>query len=359
MASTGVLQQGLIRSREEAQVFRSAWLVGPVFDSVFLIFSPLLAMALGWAIAGTALTESPIRIGQYEAPPATLFIGAFIMAHIFIVFFRSHLNREIFRQYPFRFVLVPVALFLAMMWSPWIAVSVSVLATWWDVYHSSLQTFGIGRIYDAKVGNDSRRGRTLDIILNLYLYAGPILAGATLMDHVEDFYEFEEVGSVFFTAIPAYVESHASWLTWAVLLTGVPFLVYYVYCYWRWARQGYRVSFQKVALLVSTALCSIVTWGFNPFGEAFFIMNFFHAWQYFALVWWVEKKNIARTFGVEGKPWAPWLALALLLAVGFGYGLWAEMNDGTSPVAYNLIIVIAIMHFWYDGFIWSVRKKMV
>ena len=50
-------------------------------------------------------------------------------------------------------------------------------------------------------------------------------------------------------------------------------------------RQGYRVSMQKVWLLASTALCSIYTWGFDSFGQAFFIMNFFHAWQYFALVW--------------------------------------------------------------------------
>ncbi len=57
---------------------------------------------------------------------------------------------------------------------------------------------------------------------------------------------------------------------------------------------------------MSTGLVSIYTWGFNTWGEAFFIMNVFHAVQYFGIV-----------------------------------------------------LVMSIMHFWYDGFIWSVQKKQV
>ena len=73
----------------------------------------------------------------------------------------------------------------------------------------------------------------------------------------------------------------------------------------------------------------------------------------------MEKKNLVKTLGLEnariGKP----LALAMLVIVGFGYGFWAETTDANNAASYNLIMVIAIMHFWYDGFIWSVRKKQV
>ena len=82
-----------------------------------------------------------------------------------------------------------------MGYSIWAMVIGSVLATFWDVYHSSLQTFGLGRLYDKIAGNDPRVGRRLDIALNLYIYAGPIAAGATLMDHVDDFAEFKAVSS--------------------------------------------------------------------------------------------------------------------------------------------------------------------
>jgi hypothetical protein len=74
-----------------------------------------------------------------------------------------------------------------------------------------------------------------------------------------------------------------------VLGLGSGFLVYYVYSYWQLHKRGYQVSFLKVYLLASTGLCSIFTWGFNSFVEAFFIMNFFHALQYFSLVWFSEK----------------------------------------------------------------------
>ena len=336
----------------------SRFIIGPLADSVLLIGAPLLALGLGVAVSGTDFAVEPSGLAR-GGSLLTLLTSIFVSAHLFIVVFRSHANPTIFRLHPLRFTVVPCLLFLAMCTSRWVAVSVSVLATWWDVYHSSMQTFGLGRIYDMKRGNDAQAGRTLDAWLNVLLYAGPILGGATLMDHVSDFDEFEEVGSVFFTAIPAYAESHTSYLTWGVLALGAVVLIAYVVGYWRLARQGYRVSTAKVVLLVSTAACSIVTWGFNPFGVAFFVMNFFHALQYFALVWFTEKQHLTARLGLATVPWGRPLTLALFLIAGFGYGCWAELFANRVHVTMNLTMVIAIMHFWYDGFIWSVRKKQL
>ena len=55
-----------------------------------------------------------------------------------------------------------------------------------------MQTFGFARIYDRKVGDDALAGRRLDWALNQLLYASPILAGTTMMAHVEDFEEYTE-----------------------------------------------------------------------------------------------------------------------------------------------------------------------
>ncbi len=338
---------------------RSGFIVGPWYDSLFFILSPLLALVLGIAITDNTLAQRSFMLGGYSSTVAGCFIGTFIMAHLFAVFFRSHLNSTIFGTHPLRFTVVPITLLVAMTLSPWFAVFVSVLATWWDVYHSSLQTFGIGRIYDMRQGNDLSAGRQLDRWLNLFLYVGPILGGATLMDHVNDFEEFRDVNSPFFAAIPAFVESNRRFLTWGALGLGIPFLAYYVFAYWRLHQQGYSISYQKVVLLVTTGLVSIYTWGFNTFGEAFFIMNFFHAWQYFAIVWWSERKNLQRRAHLESKSWGKAILLLAFLAIAFGYGFWAETLDTAHPVFFNLVIVVSIMHFWYDGFIWSVRKKQV
>ncbi|MCB9703883.1 MAG: hypothetical protein H6711_18445 [Myxococcales bacterium] len=346
------------------------FIAGPIYDGLCFIGSPALAMILGFAIAGSPLRTTNVSLWGHAGTPASIFIGAFIMAHLGLVFFRSHANASIFRLYPLRFTLAPIALFVGICLSNWVMVCTSVIATWWDVYHSSLQTFGIGRIYDMKAGNGPQVGRRLDYLLNILLYAGPILAGATLFDHVNDFDEFETVDAAFFTAIPAQVEGITSYLTWAVIGIGVPFLAYYVASYLRFARQGYRVSPQKVALLVNTGLCSIFVWGFNPFGEAFFIMNFFHALQYFALVWWIERDNLTRVMHTRWRG----LTLALFLGLAAAYGLWAEVLDaGDLPDpgevsvgeailgrwGIAVVSVVSIMHFWYDGFIWSVRKKQV
>ncbi len=42
------------------------------------------------------------------------------------------------------------------------------------------------------------------------------------------------------------------------------------------------------------------------------------------------------------------------------YGLWAELVDSREQrVALAVTLVVSLMHFWYDGFIWSVRRREV
>jgi hypothetical protein len=335
------------------------YIVAPLYDWVFFITAPLIALVLGLVLAHTTWDEASAAF-NYEKSFIDFGIGVFIFAHLVIVIFRSHLNPQIFARHPWRFTLVPVSLFAAMLTSNWVLIGCSVLATFWDVYHSGMQTFGLCRIYDAKAGNPPRAGRRLDWILNLYLYAGPIAAGATLMDHVGDFDQFSQVGSVFFTSVPAYTESNSYLLSWLVIATGVPFLAFYLAFYWRLHRAGHTVSPQKIAILLCTGICSIWAWGFNPFGMAFFIMNFFHALQYFAIIWWAEKGNIAGILGCEGRSWAKPATLAVIIAVGLSYGIFAEQADlDTNTWLFAGFLLISLMHFWYDSFIWSVSKKHV
>ncbi|SVD96918.1 uncharacterized protein METZ01_LOCUS449772, partial [marine metagenome] len=209
-------------------------------------------------------------------------------------------------------------------------------------------------------GNNAQVGRGLDRILNHFLYAGPIIGGITLWDHISDFEEFERIDvDMFLTEIPYYTMDYSQYLTWAVLLAGVPFIFFYVYRYWRLAQEGYQISPQKVALYASTGVCSILTWGFNSFGEAFFIMNTFHAVQYFVLVWWTEKKNLTERSGLGRLRFGPAVVLVLFLMLAISFGLWAEWVDSFDHFGVSVITTVAILHFWYDGFIWSVRKKQV
>jgi hypothetical protein len=235
----------------------------------------------------------------------------------------------------------------------------SVLATFWDVYHSGAQTFGFARIYDAKMGNDRNSGRRLDWWLNQILYAGPIIGGMTMMAHFESFEEFEAVESAFFTQIPAFMDTWQSYFTWTIIIGGVAFLVYYVNAYIRLARQGHKISKQKVFLLTATNACTIWAWGFNPWGQAFFIVNVFHALQYFGLVWWSEKKAMMQAFGVEDNRMGKPIALLMFLSLTTLYGLFVVSADTSVTTLWAITLTVSLMHFWYDGFIWSVRKQHV
>jgi hypothetical protein len=321
---------------------------------------PLIALALGVGLSFTVLGEAQVRFMGREHELMIWFLGPFIMAHLVAVVYRSHLNGAVFRRFPLRFTVVPLALFLAMGFSTTALVIVSVAATFWDVYHSGMQTFGLGRIYDARAGNDPRLGRRMDAAFNLLIYVGPIAAGATLMDHVGDFREFDAIGAVFFTRIPAQAEGAAGALMWAVIAFGVPFVALYLWSYWRAARAGWRVSWQKVALYASTALCSVWAWGFNPFGEAFVIMNVFHALQYFAIVWWREQGTMMRVFRLPtAKRAAKPAALMIFLISVFAYGFVADTLPIHSQWFVAAVMCVAIMHFWYDSFVWSVRRQDV
>jgi hypothetical protein len=289
----------------------------------------LLALGLGMAISKTWFADFEFVFWDQDFTPAELFLA------------------------------IPVILYVAMNSSMWILVSVSVLATFWDVYHSGLQTFGFSRIYDRKAGNDPHAGRKLDWWLNHLLYAGPIIAGATTLDHVEDLEEYEDIGSMLFSGIPATMAGTQKYYAWIVIAAGTLFLAYYVYAYYRLHRSGYKISRQKVLLLTTTGFCSIYTWGFNSFGEAFFIMNVFHATQYFGIVWWSERRNMTTLFRLHRLRLAKPITLGLFLTIAFGYGYFVQAVDADINWLWSITLVVSIMHFWYDGFIWSVRKKQV
>jgi hypothetical protein len=338
---------------------RSPYIVGRGYDWAFFLAPPVIALALGGLISGSRFSVHHFRFWGHPVTAATLAVGALTHAHLAAVFFRSHLNPGIFRRYPLRFIAAPILLFAAMMASVAVMLVVTVLVVFWDVYHSGLQTFGLARIYDRNHGNDARAGRRLDYWLNHLLYAGPILGGAAMLAHVEKLELVDEIGWSRIAAIPPFLAFHQRDLTRAVIAVGTIFLGVYVFGYARLRRLGYRISPLKVYLLASTGLCSLYTWGWNAFGEAFFIMNFFHAVQYLGLVWWAEGDNLRRALRAPASRSGAVLTGLVFLGALAAYGLFAEVQEPDIRSLWCITQVVALMHFWYDGFIWSVTRKQV
>jgi hypothetical protein len=114
--------------------------------------------------------------------------------------------------------------------------------------------------------------------------------------------------------------------------------------------------------LVSTAVTSIYAWYFNSFGLAFVVANLFHALQYYGIIYWQEKDNLGRALRLRTPAISRAGALVLIVGVGASYGLFAagvDRNLASARWPWSLAVTVALMHFWYDGFIWSVRKREV
>jgi hypothetical protein len=129
----------------------------------------------------------------------------------------------------------------------------------------------------------------------------------------------------------------------------------------RAARRGAPVPWLKHALLVSTGVACVVAWGTNPLGQGLLIVNVFHAVQYFGLVAYTERAQLAARFGFVRRPAVQ--VFVLLVVVGLGYGFWFGAapdlwltNPALSRVVLAVVNTVALLHFWYDGFIWSVRR---
>ena len=345
--------------RPHANVQDGGYIAGFWYDHVFFILAPLLALLVGWAAVHAGGYDHHLQArgdtGRVmRIAVATYLSSAFTHAHLLAVVFRSHANPSIFATHPLRFTVVPAVVFAATLVSSGAFVVAGVVVVWWDVYHSSLQTFGLGRLYDQRHGNDPRQGRRADVLFNLLLYVGPVAAGLHLAPHLASFGRFDELGLAEPSRWAALLLARHDEVRRLVLLLAVPAVAAYLWHYRRLARSGYRMPRPKVVLFASTALCSIAAWGFGSFGEAFLIMNFFHAWQYFALVWWAEKGRLASALGGS-----PAFGLAALVGLTAAYGFWRAWEPWHARVTIALGNVISLMHFWYDGFIWSVQKKQV
>jgi hypothetical protein len=333
------------------------------FDVILLIGSPLLCLVLGFFASRIPPGADEVFFLDQPTTMTSLALKSVIHSHLFIVFFRSHGNEKVRRRHPVRFWVVPALLFLTTFVSFEALAVAIIVSTYWDNIHSSLQTFGIGRIYDMKAGGDVDKGRQQDIWLNYLMYFAPFLAGPIWNITLPT---FAKLGYGPEHALIRGLTWMQPWFQAALWVIAPAYLAYYAWHTWRRLRAGEVLSWQKYALFASTGVTAVWAWGFNPFGQALLIVNVFHAVQYFAIVWWSERKNLGTLLGVSATRLAPLLSALLLVFVGAFYGFWiASASDvwATTVWAKRFVLAltntVAILHFWYDGFIWSVRKKDV
>jgi len=341
----------------------SAW-----YDNMFFIFMPLFAFFLALTVPYWAYEKSNF-LGIIEIPN---FMIAFVLLEMTgaIGFLRAYLNPLIFKRFWFRLTVIPILFFCSLYISVWIVIFAIALEVFWDIYHSTMQTFGISKFYDLKHGNDTRIGRRQDVMLNYVIYAAPIFWSFGLVEHAETFNFFEVTSTSELMQIPDLLDEYAIYIS-AIVITISLFVIHnYFVTFRKLVKNGeYKMCSSKMIMLATTAFCCITIWGMGDFLMAYLAINIFHSAQYFALVWHTEKKNLSKVLHVEKfKYWKP-IVFVFFCAAGFIIGttfssaelVFQDAKDlsileGETGVIIKLWIVIGVLHYWHDGFIWSHEK---
>ena len=328
------------------------------WDLFFVIGAPAIAFFL------VTMVSQPRHIGGHflydPTTPEWFIIMAALMTHfhVLMVFVRSHGNKQIFKRHPFRFIAVPIFGLIAISISPILASVMVVVALYWDEWHTQMQTFGFARIFDVRAGNNPNVGRKLDIIMVIVLGLFPQMVLLTyLPKHVRT------------TGLHTYLSINESWanqyshllvnLRYPLILFAIGFSVFYIYKYRKLVKNGHKISRKKLALMATTAISTLFIAMFYSLADSFYFFNIYHSLQYIYLVFFSETAQVADRFGTKKirKDLMVFLAGLIIFVVMLLLSVARDMT--TVGFFVNLWLMSSLLHFWYDGFIWSVRRQEV
>jgi hypothetical protein len=330
-------------------------ILGPVRDMLLFWGAPLFAFLAVQVWLGGWAWAAPHDAAQVAIKGMLAVIAVTTWAHLIAVVPRAYGNREVFAAYRVKLTVVPIALIALLFVSPIALVAASVLAVFWDVYHSAMQNFGFARIYDMKAGNPPQMLRTTDLRLNTLLYVGPLAAGAALATHLGSFHKFDGTMLSTLASLPGVFAGYDAEIRIVALLAYAVVIGWAVIDYARAMRAGYRLPAHKFATLAATGSVSILAWGFTPPVVALATINLYHAVQYFALVWVKEGGRMTQAAkGRQGRAMLYFWGGSVLFGLAYAAAATGSVRLFLAP-----FIACSLLHFWYDSFVWSVRRKQV
>jgi tetratricopeptide (TPR) repeat protein len=326
------------------------WILDSWRDLVLYVCTPLLLV--------------PIFIGAqgfWSAEDIYLFVAAFgAMGHHLPGMIRAYGDRALFQRFRWRFICAPIFLVVVCAaFSMWDLKGIVLVAFIWGVWHGMMQTYGFCRIYDAKVGSFAEVTRRLDFALcGIWFATAVLLSPQRMTDTLETYYS---AGGPFIP--PAVLRAGQLGLLALALLISAVFLANFI---WMWS-SGKRPSPVKLVLL----LTSISFWWYCNnivasvlVGVALF--EVFHDVQYLSLVWIYNRKRVESDRSIGGfmrfvfrrSGALVGLYIGLIFAYGaLGYYKSSIGIDVVKRILTGVVTASALLHFYYDGFIWKVREK--
>jgi tetratricopeptide (TPR) repeat protein len=273
---------------------------------------------------------------------------------------RAYGDRALFQRFRWRFICAPIFLVVVCAaFSLWDLKGIVLVAFIWGVWHGMMQTYGFCRIYDAKVGSFAEVTRRLDFaVCGIWFATAVLLSPQRMTDTLETFYS---AGGPFIP--PALLRAAQQGLLALALLISALFLANFI---WMWS-SGKRPSPVKLVLLMT----SISFWWYCNnivasvlVGIALF--EVFHDVQYLSLVWIYNRKRVESDSSIGGFMRFVFRRSGALVGVYIGLvlaygGLSLSKSyvgiDAVKNILTGVVTASALLHFYYDGFIWKVREK--
>ncbi|HEY1770986.1 MAG TPA: tetratricopeptide repeat protein [Chthoniobacterales bacterium] len=327
----------------------SPWIIDRWRDLCLFVGTPVILIPLFAAAQA-----------RWSAQDIFLYVSAFgAMGHHLPGMIRAYGDRALFSRFRTRFLVAPVLLLTVSIWSSWYNVqAIQLLALSWGIWHGMMQTYGFCRIYDGKASASAAARARADFALCLSWFVAAVLLSRLRIRTLLDLY-YESGGPV----IPT-----AAFNGFRLVLIGALVVVTLFFCWqqiahWRGKRWASPI---KLTLLTS----SIAFWWYCNNGVQNILVGIalfevFHDVQYLSIVWIYNRSRVERDQTITGFMRFVFRKSGALIGVYVGlvlaYGSIAFTTWGPSAtwIRHALLGVVtasALLHFYYDGFIWKVRE---
>jgi hypothetical protein len=337
------------QSTSSAPSRSSPWILDRWRDLLLFVGTPVLLIPI-FSVAQT----------RWSGQDIFLFVGAFgAMGHHLPGMIRAYGDRALFQRFKIRFIVAPLAILAVCLWSSFYNIqAVQLVAMAWGIWHGMMQTYGFCRIYDAKASARAAARARADLALCVAWFSAAVLLSPMRFRTLFELY-YESGGPVIASAAVAAIRMAV------VVALGVVTAVF-LWRQWSDWRAGRGASPVKMALLVS----SIAFWWYCNNGVQNILVGIalfevFHDVQYLAIVWIYNRTRVERDTSIRGFMRFVFRRSGALMGVYVGlvlaYGAIGLTQSAITVewIRYGLIGIVtasALLHFYYDGFIWKVRE---
>lgn len=328
------------------------WLSSPGYD---------LVVYAGSALWGAALA---LALGRVVEPVKLWFAFniVFTAAHYGPTWLRAYADRDERIHHRWSLYVFPPAVFgfaFATRHHPEVFAFVTFF---WDRWHAVMQNYGFMRLYDAKAGTSSRRRARLDfallittalliLSLNMGLFA-PLLAA------------LDAIGLSPVTTVAT------------VRVIQVVFGIATACAAFAWVLEARRVPRSEVSRQIprfAFLFCLVAGHALMNTTSNIFILSVhekvYHSLQYVALTWHFSKHRAARASASTGslfqavfapRRWPLYLLLVAAWTLLAMVGNRLVGGQATGPGLFtSLIGGFALCHYYFDSFLWRVRRAQV